>query len=137
MLVKEPINEANDGRGAYDVLKLVKEPKTELDYKAMHQTGCYDDYYKTYKLDKLASSYYPKKLRKARMEFNAMVRGQPLQQIRDLRNSRRGRSLLPFNQEDATLQENTPPEQEEELLGEEESLLNNDTELELTGLNLE
>ena len=36
MLVKEPINEANDGRGAYDVLKLVKEPKTELDHKAMY-----------------------------------------------------------------------------------------------------
>ncbi|RMY33848.1 hypothetical protein D0864_16751 [Hortaea werneckii] len=36
MLVKELINEANDRRGAYDVLKLVKEPKTELDYKAIH-----------------------------------------------------------------------------------------------------
>ncbi|RMY33378.1 hypothetical protein D0864_16784 [Hortaea werneckii] len=36
ILVKEPIDEANDGRGAYDVLKLVKEPKTELDYKAMY-----------------------------------------------------------------------------------------------------
>ena len=103
MLVKEPIDEANDRRGAYDVLKLVKELKTELDYKAMYQTGCYDDYYKTYKLDKLASSYYPKKLRKARMEFNVIIRGQLLQQIRDLGNSRRGRSLLLFNQEDVTL----------------------------------
>ncbi|RMY58082.1 hypothetical protein D0864_13418 [Hortaea werneckii] len=36
MLVKEPIDEANDRRGAYDVSKLVKELKTELDYKAMH-----------------------------------------------------------------------------------------------------
>ncbi|KAI7342202.1 hypothetical protein KC320_g9439, partial [Hortaea werneckii] len=130
-------NEANDGRGAYDVSKLVKEPKTELDHKAMHWTGCYDDYCKTHKLDKLASGHYPKKPRKARMEFNAMVRGQPLQQMRDLGNSRRGRSPPPFNWEDATLQENTPPEQEEELLGEEESPLNNDTELELTGPNLE
>ena len=36
MLAKEPINESNDGRGAYDVSKLVKEPKTELNYKAIH-----------------------------------------------------------------------------------------------------
>ncbi|RMY97856.1 hypothetical protein D0860_08599 [Hortaea werneckii] len=119
MLVKEPIDEANDRRGAYDVSKLVKEPKTELDHKAMHWTGCYDDYCKTHELDKQASGYYPKKPRKARIEFN------------------RGRSLLPFNWEDATLQENTPPEQEENLLEEEESLRNNDTELELTGPNLE
>ncbi|KAI7165969.1 hypothetical protein KC360_g9254 [Hortaea werneckii] len=58
MLVKEPIDEANDGRGAYDVSKLVKEPKTELDHKAMSWTGCYDDYYKTYESDKRASSSY-------------------------------------------------------------------------------
>ena len=103
MLVKEPIDELNDRRGAYDVLKLVKEPKTELDYKAMHQTGCYDDYYKTYKLDKQASSYYPKKPRKARIEINIIMRRQLLQQTRDLGNSQRGRSLLLFNWEDATL----------------------------------
>ncbi|KAI6822239.1 hypothetical protein KC350_g9415 [Hortaea werneckii] len=36
ILVKEPIDEANDRRGAYDVSKLVKEPKTELDHKAIH-----------------------------------------------------------------------------------------------------
>ena len=36
MLVKEPIDETNDGRGAYDVSKLVKEPKTELNYKAIY-----------------------------------------------------------------------------------------------------
>lgn len=78
MLVKEPIDELNDGRGAYDVSKLVKEPKTELNHKAMHWTGCYDDYCKTYELDKQASSYYPKKPRKARMEFNIMIQRQPL-----------------------------------------------------------
>ena len=73
MLVKEPINEANDGRGAYDVSKLVEEPKTEPDHKAVHWTGCYDDYCKTYKLDKQVSSYYPKKLRKARVESNIII----------------------------------------------------------------
>ena len=36
MLVKEPIDESNDRRGAYDVSKPVKEPKTELDYKAIY-----------------------------------------------------------------------------------------------------
>ncbi|KAI7139258.1 hypothetical protein KC344_g9259 [Hortaea werneckii] len=64
MLVKEPIDEANDGRGAYDVSKLVKEPKTELDYKAMSWTGCYDDYYKTYESDKQAATTADKRLRK-------------------------------------------------------------------------
>ena len=52
MLVKEPIDELNDRQGAYDVSKLVKELKPELDYKAIYQTGYYDDYYKTYELDK-------------------------------------------------------------------------------------
>ena len=137
MLVKEPIDEANDGRGAYDVSKLVEEPKTEPNHKAMHWTGCYDDYCKTHESDKQASGYHPKKPRKARMEFNVMIRGQPLQQMRDLGNSRRGRSPPPFNWEDATLQENTPPEQEEELLEEEESPPTNDPESELTGPNLE
>ncbi|RMX79133.1 hypothetical protein D0868_16373, partial [Hortaea werneckii] len=33
---KEPIDEANDRRGAYNVSKLVKELKTELNYKAMY-----------------------------------------------------------------------------------------------------
>ncbi|KAI6786104.1 hypothetical protein KC327_g19296, partial [Hortaea werneckii] len=137
MLVKEPIDEANDGRGAYDVSKLVEEPKTEPDHKVMHWTGCYDDYCKTHESDKRASGYYPKKPRKARMEINMMTRRQPLQQMRDLGNSQRGRSPPPFNWEDATLQENTPPEQEEELLEEEESPQNNDVTQELTGPNLE
>ncbi|KAI7216675.1 hypothetical protein KC365_g13171 [Hortaea werneckii] len=44
MLVKEPIDEANDGRGAYDVSELVEEPKTEPNHKAMDWTDCYDDY---------------------------------------------------------------------------------------------
>ncbi|KAI7675386.1 hypothetical protein KC318_g978, partial [Hortaea werneckii] len=48
MLIKEPIDGANDGRGAYDVSKLVEEPKTEPNHKAMHWTGCYDDYCKTH-----------------------------------------------------------------------------------------
>ena len=74
MLVKDPIDETNDGRGAYGVLKLVKEPKTEPNYKAMHWTGYYNDYCKTYELDKQASSYYPKKPRKARIEFNIIMR---------------------------------------------------------------
>ncbi|KAI7212293.1 hypothetical protein KC365_g14651 [Hortaea werneckii] len=137
MLVKEPIDESNDGRGAYDVSKLVEEPKTEPNHKAMHWTGCYDDYCKTHESDKQASGYYPKKPRKARMEFNMMVQRQPLQQKRDLGNSQRGRSPPPFNWEDATLQENTPPEQEEELLEEMESLPNNDIEPKLTGPKLE
>ncbi|KAI7529191.1 hypothetical protein KC343_g20323, partial [Hortaea werneckii] len=137
MLVKEPIDESNDGRGAYDVSNLVEEPKTEPNHKAMHWTGCYDDYCKTHESDKQASGYYPKKPRKARMEFNMMIRRQPLQQMRDLGNSQRGRSPPPLNWEDANLQENTPPEQEEELLEEEESPPNNDTEPELTGPNLE
>ncbi|KAI7200668.1 hypothetical protein KC365_g18890 [Hortaea werneckii] len=137
MLVKEPIDEANDGRGAYDVSKLVEEPKTEPNHEAMHWTGCYDDYCKTHESDKQASGYYPKKPRRARMEFNMMMRRQPLQQMRDLGNSQRGRSPPPLNWEDANLQENTPPEQEEELLEEEESPPNNDTEPELTGPNLE
>ncbi|KAI6787042.1 hypothetical protein KC361_g9587, partial [Hortaea werneckii] len=136
MLVKEPIDESNDGRGAYDVSKLVEEPKTEPNHKAMSWTGCYDDYCKTHESDKQASGYYPKKPRKARMEINMMMRRQPLQQMRDLGNSQRGRSPPPLNWEDANLQENTPPEQEEELL-EEESPQNNDTEPELTGPNLE
>ncbi|KAI7152047.1 hypothetical protein KC349_g9171 [Hortaea werneckii] len=136
MLVKEPIDETNDGRGAYDVSKLVEEPKTEPDHKAMSWTGCYDDYCKTHESDKQASGHYPKKPHKARMEINMMMHRQPLQQMRDLGNSRRGRSPPPFNWEDATLQEDTPPEQEEELL-EEESPQNNDTAPELTGPNLE
>ena len=137
MLVKEPIDEANDGRGAYDVSKLVKEPKTEPNHKAMSWTGCYDDYCKTHESDKQASGYYPKKPRKARMEINMMMRRQPLQQMRDLGNFQRGRSPPPLNWEDADLQENTPPEQEEELLEEEESPPTNDPEPELTGPNLE
>ena len=36
MLVKEPINELNDRRGAYNVSKLVKELKIELNYKAIY-----------------------------------------------------------------------------------------------------
>ena len=36
MLVKEPIDELNDRQGAYDVLKLIKELKTELNYKAIY-----------------------------------------------------------------------------------------------------
>ncbi|RMY27836.1 hypothetical protein D0865_15916, partial [Hortaea werneckii] len=36
MLVKEPIDELNDRRGAYDVSKLIKELKTEPNYKAIH-----------------------------------------------------------------------------------------------------
>ena len=137
MLVKEPIDEANDGRGAYDVSKLVEEPKTEPNHKAMSWTGCYDDYCKTHESDKQASGYYPKKPRKARMEINMMMRRQPLQQMRDLGNFQRGRSPPPLNWEDADLQENTPPEQEEELLEEEESPPNNDPAPELTGPNLE
>ncbi|KAI6806108.1 hypothetical protein KC342_g18998 [Hortaea werneckii] len=137
MLVKEPIDEANDGRGAYDVSKLVEEPKTEPNHKAMSWTGCYDDYCKTHESDKQASGYYPKKPRKARMEINMMMRRQPLQQMRDLGNFQRGRSPPPLNWEDADLQENTPPEQEEELLEEEESPQNNDPAPELTGPNLE
>ncbi|KAI7382771.1 hypothetical protein KC328_g11610, partial [Hortaea werneckii] len=137
MLVKEPIDEANDGRGAYDVLKLVEESETEPDHKAMH-TGCYDDYCKTHESDKQASGHYPKKPRKARMEFNMMMRRQPLQQTRDSGNFQRGRSPPPFNWEDATLQENTPPEQEGELLEEEqETPQNNNTAPELTRPNLE
>ncbi|KAI7019968.1 hypothetical protein KC355_g2898, partial [Hortaea werneckii] len=137
MLVREPIDESNDGRGAYDVSKLVEEPKTEPDHKVMHWTGCYDDYCKTHESDKQASGHYPKKPRKARMEFNMMIQRQPLQQKRDLGNSQRGRSPPPLDWEDATLQENTPPEQEEELLEEEESPQNNDVAPELMGPNLE
>ena len=72
------------------------------------------------------------------MEFNIMVQRQLLQQMRDTGNSRRGRSLPPFNWEDATLQENPTPEQEEKLLEEEQkSPHNNDLAAELTGPNLE
>ncbi|KAI7187370.1 hypothetical protein KC316_g6821 [Hortaea werneckii] len=105
MLVKEPIDEANDGRGAYDVSKLVEEPKTEPNHKAKHWTGCYDDYCKTHELDKQANGRYSKKPRKARMEFN-MMRRRPLQQMRDWGNSQRGSSPPPFDWEGATLEEN-------------------------------
>lgn len=57
MLVKERIDGASDARCAYDVSNFIEEPKTEPHQKAMHWTGCYDDYCNAHKSDKQAGGH--------------------------------------------------------------------------------
>ena len=97
-----------------------KERKEREEHATLHWSFCYNDSCSRHYSSKTNRGWFPQRPRK---EFNATIgwgnlptspERQPLQQARDDGNIARGRSPPPFRWEDATLQENIPPQDKDQ-----------------------
>lgn len=97
-----------------------RERKEREEHATLHWSFCYNDSCSRHYSSKLNHGWFPQRPRK---ELNATIGWdnlptspvrQPLQQVRDDGNIARGRSPPPFRWEDATLQENIPPQDEDQ-----------------------
>ena len=95
-----------------DLEEKAKKEAERRSHDSLSWTGCYDDSCLVHLSDKQGSGWFPTKPRR---QLNMVLR-KPLQQLRDKGNARHLRSP-PLQREDATLQENQEPQEEEAPLG--------------------
>ena len=97
-----------------------RERKEREEHATLHWSFCYNDSCSRHYRSKMDRGWFPQRPRK---ELNATLgwgnlptspARQPLQQARDDGNIARGRSPPPYRWEDATLQENIPPQDEDQ-----------------------